>query len=227
MEQLKPSIFQKSWTYLAKNNTDMKYLKNILIIILVVDCTILSAQTTDVKAELATAKSSYTSGNLEEARFALERSLNELNNVIAKEIRVLLPDQLGGMPAFNPDDESTGNIGGAGIFVSRTYKEGELREAEVTISDHNPMIAMVNTFLSNSMLTSVVMAESGQKSVKVNGYKGMLQESESDDGGLAFSINIPFGDSLLTLETEGIDSEDDALAMAEEVPIDKMAELVK
>jgi hypothetical protein len=73
----------------------------------------------------------------------------------------------------------------------------------------------------------MMMSQTGQKVVKVHGYKGMLEKEDRDDGIESYNINVPFGDSLLTLETEGVKSESAALAMAESVPLDKIAELVK
>ena len=207
----------------------MNYMKTILSILFIISSTYVLAQNTDIKSELAAARSAYSSGDLEDARFALERSLNELNNVIALEIRSMLPNMLGGISAFKTEDEAISNTGGAGLFVTRTYKEMEddPLNIELTITDHSPMIAMVNSFLSNSMISSMVMTDSDQKSVKVSGYKGMLQKNEGDNGGISYSINIPFGDSLMTLETEGVELEEDALEMASEVPLDEIAKLVK
>jgi len=86
---------------------------------------------------------------------------------------------------------------------------------------------MVNTFLSSPLLSGMMMTESGQKAVKVHGYKGMLEKAQRDDGIESYTINVPFGDSLLTIVTEGVNSESAVLAMAETVPLDRIAELVK
>ncbi len=184
-------------------------------------------QETDVKSSLASAKSDYSDGNLSDARFTLQQTLNELNNVIGEEIRAMLPDKMDDLPVYNLEEETIGNAGSAGIFINRTYKTDSTKIVEVTITDHSPMIAMVNTFLSNPLLTGLMAAETGQKVVKVHGYKGMLEKAERDDGVESYNINIPFGDSLMTFETEGVKSESVALAMAETVPLDKIAKLVK
>lgn len=200
---------------------------NILITSLVLTTGLVFGQDIDIESELSTARSSYNDGNLEDARFALQQSLVELNNIIAGEILALFPDTMGELPADKKNDVIYGNSGGAGVFVQRLYQTDESKSVEVTIADHSPMYAAVNSFLSNSMLTSMVMNETGQKSIKVNGYKGMLEKTEGDNGEISYNINVPFGDSLLTVETEGVTNEDEALDMAGKIPLDKISELVK
>lgn len=204
----------------------MKYITLILLFAFLIISNVYG-QETDVKSSLASARSDYSDGNLSDARFTLQQTLIELNNVIGEEIRALLPDKMDDLPVYKKEEEAIGNAGSAGIFINRTYKTDSTKIVELTITDHSPMIAMVNTFLLSPMLSGMMMSQSGQKVVKVHGYKGMLEKRDRDDGIESYSISVPFGDSLLTLETEGVKSESAALAMAETVPLDKIAELVK
>ncbi len=186
------------------------------------------AQDQDIEGNLATAKSAYQAENYEEARFTLQQALSDLNQVIGEEIQKLLPDEMGGLPTFQEADEMVGNTG-AGVFVNRTYKNSEEPEktVEVSIMDHSPMIAMVNTFLSNPMISGMMMANSDQKVVKVKGYKGMLEKEVDENSIVIYTIQVPFGDSLLTVETNSFDSEKDVIAMANAVPLDQIVQLVQ
>ncbi len=187
------------------------------------------AQDPDIEGNLATAKSAYNSGNYEEARFTLQQTLSDLNQIIGEEIQKLLPDEMGGLPAYQEEDEMIGNMG-MGIVVNRTYQNPDQpdKSVEVSIVDHSPMIAMVNTFLSSPMLSGMMMASSGQKAVKIKGYKGMLEKNVDEDSHIiSYTINVPFGDSLLTIETISIDSEKEVIAMGNTIPLDQIVKLVQ
>ena len=187
------------------------------------------AQDPDIEGNLATAKSAYNSGNYEEARFTLQQTLSDLNQIIGEEIQKLLPDEMGGLPAYQEADEMIGNTG-MGIVVNRTYQNPDQpdKSDEVSIVDHSPMIAMVNTFLSSPMLSGMMMASSGQKAVKIKGYKGMLEKNVDEDSHIiSYTINVPFGDSLLTIETISIDSEKEVIAMGNTIPLDQIVKLVQ
>ena len=187
------------------------------------------AQDPDIEGNLATAKSAYNSGNYEEARFTLQQTLSDLNQIIGEEIQKLLPDEMGGLPAYQEEDEMIGNTG-MGIVVNRTYQNPDQpdKSVEVSIVDHSPMIAMVNTFLSSPMLSGMMMASSGQKAVKIKGYKGMLEKNVDEDSHIiSYTINVPFGDSLLTIETISIDSEKEVIAMGNTIPLDQIVKLVQ
>lgn len=187
------------------------------------------AQDPDIEGNLATAKSAYNSGNYEEARFTLQQTLSDLNQIIGEEIQKLLPDEMGGLPAYQEADEMIGNTG-MGIVVNRTYQNPDQpdKSVEVSIVDHSPMIAMVNTFLSSPMLSGLMMASSGQKAVKIKGYKGMLEKNVDEESQIiSYTINVPFGDSLLTIETNSFDSEKEVIAMSNTIPLDQIVKLVQ
>ena len=187
------------------------------------------AKDPDIEGNLATAKSAYNSGNYEEARFTLQQTLSDLNQIIGEEIQKLLPDEMGGLPAYQEADEMIGNTG-MGIVVNRTYQNPDQpdKSVEVSIVDHSPMIAMVNTFLSSPLLSGMMMASSGQKAVKIKGYKGMLEKNVDEDSHIiSYTINVPFGDSLLTIETNSFDSEKEVIAMSNTIPLDQIVKLVQ
>ena len=186
-----------------------------------------SASAQDVSGQLAAAKSAYDSENYEDARFALQQALNELDQIIGKEILKLMPTSLGGINANTEADNVTANAGFVGLYVSRTYGDPNSKSIDVSIANNSPMLAMVNIFLNSPLISSMALSGSDQKVIKLHGYKGMLEKTEPRDGVTGYSINVPFGDSLFTFETTGIDKESEATSLANEVPLDRIIKVIQ
>src|ERR1700749_2728190 len=95
-------------------------MKKIFYIIILLGST--AAYSQDFDKNLATAKSSYGSGDLENARFAMEQMLRDLDMAIGKEILKMLPAQIGALKVNEKEDNLTGGAGYAGgLFVHRSY----------------------------------------------------------------------------------------------------------
>ena len=180
---------------------------NILIIIFLFVGSSLMAQ--DVNAKLDEAKVAYNSGNHEDARFALQQSLAELDKIVGAEILKLLPEELGGIDADIENDNVTGGMGFTGVYVDRQYTQESLYISIQIITD-SPFLAMVNTALTNPLLAS--MGDGSQKVIKLDGYKALM-ESEEDVESPIYKFQIPVSNSLITIETEGY-SDDEALEIA-------------
>src|SRR4030042_6372807 len=102
----------------------------------------------DIQSNLDAARSSYQSGDLENARFALQEALNYSNQAIGQEILALLPASIGGMEKTTDGDNVTGTgMGFAGLFVNRTYT-GANKNASVEIIGDSPMMAGINALLA-------------------------------------------------------------------------------
>ena len=76
----------------------------------------------DVDKALADASKAYDDKNLQDARFALEQSLQAIDVVIGKEILKLLPTELNQFACNVNEDNVVGGSGGlVGLNVSRYY----------------------------------------------------------------------------------------------------------
>lgn len=178
----------------------------------------------DIRADISSAKSDFVSEDFESARTHLQNALYAIDKILAEEILKLLPQNLGSL-SVDPGRDSKGGSGTSmGLFVTREYGAKDGDYAELSILDNSPMMAMVNAFLSNPMLAGLAGQATGKKPVKIDGYKGMLQKEEGETG--AYSIMIPFGDSMLTFETN-IQDESEAISMAQQVPLGKIVALVQ
>src|SRR5687767_6736417 len=98
-------------------------MKKIFTILFSVLCITLSAQ--DFNKDLATAKSAYASGKLEDARFAMQQMINDIDVQVGKEIIKLLPTKMDAMNANVKTDNVTANAGIAGVMIHRDYGTGE------------------------------------------------------------------------------------------------------
>jgi len=176
--------------------------------------TVLSAQE-ELNTQLAEAKSQYTSGNLEETRFALQQSLNELYILMGQKILDEMPDQLGELPALEDEDAYNGyNLGFTGVYIDRTYQnEAGDQSVQVTLIHDSPLLSGLNSFLA----TPLMAMASGRKMIKLNGYKTVLEDENSDEG--TFVLNTPFGQSLLTMTFDGFDNENEVVGLANQLPI--------
>jgi hypothetical protein len=196
-------------------------MKRYLFIIIGLASTAVFAQEFD--RNLATAKTSYALGNLENARFAMEQMLRDLDAAIGKEILKLMPAKLGVMNANVADDNVTGGAGvAAGLFVHRTYGTG-VKNANMDIINNSPMIAGLNSLLSLPMMNS----DPNQKQVKIQGYKSLLRkEVDSETGKTNYELQIPFNNTLLTLKVDD-SNEVEILGFANSIALARIAEFAQ
>jgi len=185
--------------------------------------TIVFAQT-DFKGEVATAKTSYTSGKLEDAHFALQQALGDLDIIIGKEVLKLLPTQLGSLNANTNSDNVTANVGFIGATIHRDYGSPE-KKAEIEIISNSPLLGTLNAFL-NTPLIGGMMRDENNKTVKVQGYKARLERTDAGNGKFNYKLDVPFSSSLLTLSVDS-SAESEILGMADKIPFQDVAKLIQ
>jgi hypothetical protein len=179
----------------------------------------IQVQAQEVQERLNEAQSSYSSGDLENARFALQQALQGINQAIGKDILGLLPDNLGGMDKVDTDDNVTGvNIGFAGLFVNRSYK-GENKDAAIQIMSDSPMIAGINAMLA---MPSFINSDPNQKRIKIENYKALLTKSTNTGGVVSYNIQMPFGSSMFTFTSNGINEENEVTTLLKSIPVEKI-----
>jgi len=193
--------------------------KTMIFVMLVFLMTSFQMQAQNVEAKLNEAASSYRSGDLENARFALQQALQEINQAIGTEILGMLPNEMNGMKKVETSDNVTGmSAGYAGLFVSREYT-GENRNASLQILSDSPMVAGINALLS---LPTFMASDPNQKRIKVAGYKALINKSTDDQGIVSYQMQLPFGSSLLTMDCTGISDEKEVTQMYETLPVEKI-----
>lgn len=176
------------------------------------------------EANLKEARAAYGSGDLEAARFALQQAINEVDLVIGKEILKLLPAKLGELTFTEADDVlGAGNLGFAGLHLSRSYGKGEPQNVELSIIADSPLMAGINAILA----LPAFAADPNQKRVRIGGYRGLLQKSDSGAGEVNWDLQIPFGSSLLSMSFRGISDEKTVTDMAGTIPVDQIARMIQ
>ena len=182
----------------------------------------LSAQEFD--KNIATARSSYGSGNLQDARFAMEQMLRDLDIQIGKEILKLLPTQLGSLAASTQDDNVNGT-GGVGLFVHRSY--GTLaKRADLEVINNSPLMNGINAILSMPVLGGM-MRDENQKQVKVQGYKSLLTKTvDSETGKTNYELQIPMNNTLVTLKVND-SNESEITGWGNSIPLSKIQQMAQ
>lgn len=197
-------------------------MKNIVYIATLLTCSSVFAQ--DFSANLATAKSSYAGGNLEDARFAMQQMMNELDVAIGREVLKLLPSQFASSAANTASDNVTANTGLAGVMIHRDYGKSE-ELINLDVMGNSPMIASINAILSLPFIGN--SGDGTQKVVKINGYKAVLQKSvDSETNRTDFTLQVPINSTLVTLTVPN-SNEAEVLKMANTIPVQQIAAMVQ
>ena len=197
---------------------------SLIIVALVVTQTLSHAQEFD--KQLAAAKSSYSVGKLEDARFAMEQMLRELDVAIGKEIMKQLPTKLGALNYnANEDNVTGGTAGGLGLMVHRSYGASP-KGGNIEVIKNSPLITSLNTILSTPILGGM-MTNENQKQIKVQGYKSVLTKNvNSETGKTDYELQIPMNNTLVTLKMDDT-SEGDITSAANAIPLAKIAQMAQ
>jgi hypothetical protein len=196
-------------------------------IVLVIGCLIagVTAMAQDFDKNIATARSTYTSGNLQDARFAMEQMLRDLDIAIGKEILKLLPTTIGSLPAAQKDDNVSGSGGYVGLYVNRHYGT-EPKRASIEIINNSPLINSLNAILSMPVIGGM-MRDENQKVVKVQGYKSILNKQvNTETGKTNYELQIPMNNTLLTLKMDDT-SEGEITGVANTIQLAKIVQIAQ
>ncbi len=196
-------------------------MKKIFLVFFALSAFVVSAQ--DFDKNLATARASYSSGNLENARFAMESMLRDLDMAIGKEILKMLPTQMGSLKANVTEDNLTGGTGVAGLFVQRSYG-ADPRQADIEIINNSPLINSIGAMVNSPMLSGM-MSDENQKVIKVQGYKSLLTKNVNmETGKTNYELQIPLTNSLITLKLDDT-NEGEITGFANTIPLPKIAQI--
>src|SRR3954467_15660268 len=115
-------------------------------------CMALTGFSQDFDKNLSTAKASYSSGKLEDARFAMEQMLSDLDAAIGKEILKMLPAQMGSLKTVAADDNVMGSSAGmtGGLYVHRNYGATP-KIAALEIVNNSPLMNSIGAILNTPL----------------------------------------------------------------------------
>ena len=181
----------------------------------------------DFDKNLASARSSYSSGNLEDSRFAIEQLLADLDAAIGKEILKMLPAQMGSLKFNDKADNVSGSSAGyaAGLFVHRTYGITP-KSANLEIANNSPMMNSIGVILNTPMMGGMMRNEN-QKTIKMQGYKSLLTKNlDNDTGKTNYELQIPMNNTLVTLKVDDT-NEAEITTFANSIPLGKISQLAQ
>jgi hypothetical protein len=179
----------------------------------------------DFDKNLATARSSYSSGNLQDSRFAMEQALRDLDIAIGKEILKILPTKMGTLAANEKEDNVTGSGSYVGLYVQRYYG-ADPKRGSIEIINNSPMINSLNAILSMPVIGGM-MRDENQKMVKIQGYKSILNKQvNSDTGKTNYELQIPMNNTLVTVKMDDT-NEGEITAAANAVPLAKIVQMAQ
>jgi hypothetical protein len=196
--------------------------------ILTISCVIAATATAqEFDKNMASAKSAYASGKLEDARYAMEHMLADLDVVLGKEILKMLPTQLGSLKSVAAEDNVTGSSAGlaAGLYVHRNYGAAP-KTGAIEIVNNSPLINSIGMILNTPMMGGMMKNEN-QKTLKVQGYKSLLTKNlDSESGKTNYELQIPLNNTLITVKVDDT-SESEITGFANSLPLAKIQQLAQ
>ena len=194
-------------------------MKSVILTLLAILC-LFSAEAQEFNKYLANARTSYSAKKLDEARFAMQQMLHELDVIVAKDVLKLLPAKLDTLNANVANDQVSGNSGFTGIMIERDYGTGS-KTAELQIIGNSPLTASVNAILSLPLIGG------NRKIIKLEGYKALIEKTtDTETNKVSYEIQLPLNSSLLTLKTSGI-SDDEIQKLVASIPVARLARLLQ
>ncbi len=180
-----------------------------------------AASAQEFNKQLATARTAYSSGKLDDSRFAMQQMLQELDILTGKEILKILPAKMEDQAANNANDNVSGASNFLGITVHRDYG-AEGKKVELEIITHSPLIGSINAILS----LPFVAGSADYKVIRLEGYKALIQKSTGENDRTDYELQLPLNNSLITLRAPGY-TQDQVVKMAGTLPIAQIAKMVQ
>jgi hypothetical protein len=211
---------------LVKNNQQLKtyYMKKVIMVLITIFSVLIVSAQTDFKSYVASAKSAYSGGQLEDAHFSLQQALGELDIIIGKEVLKILPTQLESLNSNSKSDNVTATAGFIGATIHRDYGD-TTKKAEIEIISNSPLLGTLNAFL-NMPLIGGMMHDENTKILKVQGYKSRMERTDAGNGKYNYKLDIPFTNALLTLNATN-SNEAEITNMANKIPLQDIAKLIQ
>lgn len=168
--------------------------------------------------------------NYTQARLSLQDAINEINNMTGGQIAEALPAEINGLKADDSGSNSGGmgmGMMGGGMSINKTYRHPSKPEndADVVILANSPMLSAMSMYLTNP-----AMMGAGAKSVRIGTTRAILKSEMQDYYGdndttkkiRSTEIQIPLNQTLITINARGFATEQEELAFATKLDIDKL-----
>lgn len=192
-----------------------------IICYIALSCIITSLSAQDFKNNISQAKNHYSTGKLQDAHFALQQMMQDLDITIGKEVLKLFPLQLDTLPVITKQQEVFGSSQFTGVTIEKNYGITD-KKATLSVVINSPLLNSVNAYITSPLMASYG-ADPNSRIVKVGHYKARLTKEPEED---QYKLEIPMTNALLTL-TVSRTNEAEILAWAGSLPVEKMASLIQ
>ncbi len=177
------------------------------------------------------AQTFLTQKNYKQAQLSLQDAMNEINNLLAKQIAEAIPSQIGDLKSVGEPEITNATMMGAGMQIMKTYKNAAKPEvsAEITILSNPSVIAGLTMFINNPSLMG-----QGQKSIRIGARRAIAKtemEDRTDDKGITkqvrvTEIQIPLSQTMVTVKSIGLANEQEEQAFVSKIDLDKLKTLL-
>lgn len=180
---------------------------------------------------LAEARTAYAAGKLDDARFAMQQMMQELDIITGKEVLKLLPTKMLDQNVITTSDNVSGASGWVGVLITREYGTPAKNPAadslrsnniELQVISNSPLIGTLNALLSLPFIGN----NPDQKIIKVNGYKALVQKVSGDGEKPEYELQLPLNNALVTLKAP-TRSQDELIKMANTLPVAEIAKMIQ
>lgn len=171
----------------------------------------------DVNQNLSDAEASYKTKNYGEARYAVQQAMLGVEMEIGNDILKSLPESVSGLPKEESADQVTSTgYGWVGLTIHREYLK-EDKQLTVTVANNSVWMASYNMYMSNAGYGQTTGGEQQFKQIKVKGYRGVIEYSESS----GYKISVGLGQSsIIVWEGVNFANEQEITKAAEAFDID-------
>ena len=160
-----------------------------------------------------------------QAMLSLQDAINDINMTLAKQVADSLPAEINGLKAEGESEISAAGMGmmGGGMQIIKRYRNETKNgnDAEVQILANSPMLTTLNMYLTNPS-----MLGPGHKSVRVGTNRAIsktdLQDADNGTKIRSTEIQIPLGQTLITIRANGFATEQDELAFTTKLDLEKI-----
>jgi hypothetical protein len=195
-----------------------------IMFILTMACALPVAAQQDFEKRLAEARTAFAANKLDDARFAMQQMMQELDIITGKEVLKLLPEKMDAKAANTARDNVSGASGWAGVVVHREYGQpADTSLYTLEVITNSPLLGMVNQLLNMPLLAG---ANPDQKIIRVGGYKGLSNRSTGANGRDEYEIQVPLQSSLITFRAPGL-PQDKVIEMANTIKVADIAKLIQ
>jgi len=194
--------------------------KIIFLLIVIALCS--QSQAQEFAKRLTEAKTAYSSGKLDDSRFAMEQMLQELDIITGKEVLKILPAKMGDKAANTKADNVTGSSGFFGVIIHREYGTIDSSNVDLEIISNSPLVSSLNALLSVPFMGSA----GDNKTIKISGYKALVQKVTGPNERADYEVQLPLNTTLITLKAPGL-SQDDVIKLANTLPVADIAKMLQ